>query len=337
MFMNQNATQERSKIIAIIAACGMSLAAASFTVTTHAQNQQDHMEWEPDEGFHEEEWYDPSDWFDDDFDGISGPDTDYEYDNNYGWTDNGYDYDGEYYATYNNQEYDSDWWYDADRSIYNHGYYDGYSDGYDSYDASYNDMKQRNQSSNANGNNANTGENRYSSGYLAGYMDGRYDKDRGYQSDWTYYIYSVPVADNQTAQKQSERNGDTSRKRGDRASEARTHEMNAAQASKDAQKTRDRVRGTVAKVEQLKKERLAEKLKDNTVLRLTMEDGKQIVVDLGPNAKNNVIESGDRVTLIGQRKERSGRTVLDATRLSINDQIMWNTNGQGEPTRADRG
>ena len=92
MFMNQNATQERSKIIAIIAACGMSLAAASFTVTTHAQNQQDHMEWEPDEGFHEEEWYDPSDWFDDDFDGISGPDTDYEYDNNYGWTDNGYDY-----------------------------------------------------------------------------------------------------------------------------------------------------------------------------------------------------------------------------------------------------
>ena len=89
--------------------------------------------------------------------------------------------------------------------------------------------------------------------------------------------------------------------------------------------------------EQLKKERLAEKVKDNTVLRLTMEDGKQIVVDLGPNAKNNVIESGDRVTLIGQRKERSGRTVLDATRLSINDQIMWNTNGQGEPTRADRG
>lgn len=337
MRMNQSSTERKPRILAIVAICGMSLGMASYVQTTHAQNQQESMEWEADEGFHEEEWYDPSDWFDDDFDGISGPDTDYEYDYNYGWTDYDYDYNGDYYATYDNESYDSDWWYDADRSVYNHGYYDGYYDGYDDYGQSYNDMKQRNQNSKENGKNANTGENRYSSGYLAGYMDGKYDKDRGYHSDWTYYIYTAPVTDSQTAQNQNERKSDSSRKRGERAAEARTHDMNAQQASKDAEKTRDRVRGTVEKVEQFRQDRLAEKVKDHTILRLTMNDGEQIVVDLGPNANDSVIESGDRVTLIGKRTDRNGRTVLDATRLSINDQIMWNTNGQGEPTRTDRG
>ncbi len=57
---------------------------------------QDGWEWEPDEGYHKEEWYDPSDWFDDD------STIDYEYDwNDYqGYSDNGYydwGYDYEYY------------------------------------------------------------------------------------------------------------------------------------------------------------------------------------------------------------------------------------------------
>ena len=337
MLIDTTRTNEKKRAMLIAAICGLSLSLCSFADTAHAQNEGESMEWEPGEGLHEEEWYDPSDWFDDDFDGISGPDTDYEYDYDYGWTDYDYDYDGDYYATYDDYTYDSDWWYDADRSIYNHGYYDGYYDGYDAYSDSYNDMKQRNQDSKENGKNANTGENRYSSGYLAGYMDGKYDSDRGYLSDWTYYIYTDPIAGSQTAQNDGKRNGDSTRKRGDRASEARTQDMDAKQASKDADKSRDRVRGTVERVEQLRQDRLAENVRDHTILRLTMKDGNQIVVDLGPNANKNVIESGDRVSLIGKRTERNGRTVLDATRLSINDKIMWNTNGQGEPTRTDRG
>ncbi len=337
MLTDTTRTNEKRRTALIAAICGLSLGMCSFVETTHAQNQRESMEWEPGEGLHEEEWYDPSDWFDDDFDGISGPDTDYEYDYDYGWTGYDYDYDGDYYATYGDESYDGDWWYDADRSIYNHGYYDGYYDGYNKYGESYNNMQQRNQNSKENGKDANTGENRYSSGYLAGYQDGNYDSDRGYHSDWTYYVYTAPAADSKTAQNQSERKGDTSRKRGDRAADARTQDMDAKQAAADSEKNRDRVRGTVEKVEQFRQDRLAENVRDNTILRLTMKDGKQVVVDLGPNAKNNVIESGDRVTLIGQRKDRNGRTVLDASRLSINDQIMWNTNGQGEPTRTDRG
>ena len=331
MRMNQNSTERKPRMLAIVAISGMSLGMASFVQTTHAQNQQESMEWEPDEGFHEEEWYDPSDWFDDDFDGISGPDTDYEYDYTYGWTGYDYDYDGDYHATYGNQSYDSDWWYDADRSVYNHGYYDGYNDGYSKFDQNYEQIKSNGQKS------KNTASSRYSTGYTSGYEDGQYDNSQGYSSDWTYYIYTFPVTDSHTAQRQSERQADSSRQRGDRSTDARTKDLNEQQAKADVKQQNDRIRGTVESVERLKKERLAEKAKDNTVLRLTMNDGKQIVVDLGPNAKDSVIESGDRVTLIGKRTDRNGRTVLDATHLSINDQIMWNTNGQGEPTRTDRG
>lgn len=66
---------------------------------------QEGWEWEPDEGYHEEEWYDPSDWFDDD------STVDYEYD----WDDYGYGYNDYAY-----DEYD-----------YGEGYYDDYGYGYD--------------------------------------------------------------------------------------------------------------------------------------------------------------------------------------------------------------
>lgn len=67
------------------------------------------MEWEPGEGYHEEEWYDPSDWFDEPGEGVS-----YEYD---GWYDD-YDYDyNDYYG------YNYDWGYDP----YDHSYYYPYT------------------------------------------------------------------------------------------------------------------------------------------------------------------------------------------------------------------
>lgn len=313
--------------------CGLSLGFASFASTAGAQDDNDgeYMEWEADEGLHEEEWYDPSDWFDDDFDGIDGPDTDYEYDDEYGWTD--YDYDGEYYTAYNDEYYDSDWWYDSDRQLYNHGYYDGYYDGYANHGDTYQSMQDQSKDEKSN---RNLASNRYNTGYQSGFEDGQHDKESNYTADWTYYIYAFPVGDQQAAQTQKEREKDTARKRGDRAADARTRDMDAKMAARDVHDQQDRIRGTVERVEQLRKDRLAENAKDNTVLRLTLENGKQVVVDLGPNAKNNVIDEGDRVTVVGKRIQRDGRTVLDATRLSINDQLMWNTQGFGEPQRVER-
>lgn len=74
-------------------------------------------EYEYYEGLHEEEWYDPSDWFDDPGEGISY-ETDW-YDNTYGYGDyydSGYDFDygGMYGGDYGGHDYNyyTDYWYD---------------------------------------------------------------------------------------------------------------------------------------------------------------------------------------------------------------------------------
>ncbi len=52
-----------------VAALFAALAGLSLGVPAFAQtDSEEHYEWEADEGYHEEEWYDPSDWWDDDFD-----------------------------------------------------------------------------------------------------------------------------------------------------------------------------------------------------------------------------------------------------------------------------
>lgn len=104
-------------------------------------------EYEPGEGLHQEEWYDPSDWFKEDWA------TNYEADR---W-DNGYDdYD---YGRYDTYDYDyggdysigddidqQQWWNPADwfdeRPAYNlfsDDYYDGYGYGDVGYDTDWTD------------------------------------------------------------------------------------------------------------------------------------------------------------------------------------------------------
>ncbi len=77
--------------------------------------EEEAYEWEAGEGYHEEEWYDPSDWFDDD------SSVDYE-DDSWGYYDDyGYDYDDYGYGygyDYDNYDYDLDYnnwaWDDRD-------------------------------------------------------------------------------------------------------------------------------------------------------------------------------------------------------------------------------
>ena len=85
-------------------------------------------EYEADEGLHEEEWYDPSDWFDTPGEGIS-----YEsdwYDSTYGYTDDYYDdnlygYYGNGYYDYGNDFYDAPYGagYDYDYNYYTNDWY----------------------------------------------------------------------------------------------------------------------------------------------------------------------------------------------------------------------
>ncbi len=67
----------------------------------------DDIEWDPTWGYHEEEWYDPSDWFNDD--GVIDYEDTYDYDTNYWGADNtGYD-DAYYYDDYWYDTYDYDY------------------------------------------------------------------------------------------------------------------------------------------------------------------------------------------------------------------------------------
>lgn len=88
--------------------------------------EREQYEWEPGEGYHEQEWYDPSDWFE------FGSDVDYE--------DDTYDYfDDDYYDAYGydyGYDYDYDYGYDDDFYDDDYGYYDYYD--YD-YDYAYDD------------------------------------------------------------------------------------------------------------------------------------------------------------------------------------------------------
>lgn len=97
----------------------VALAAMAFVIQPVSAMAQDY-EWEPDEGLHEEEWYDPSDWFDID------DDIDFEYDW-YDYTYNypyvyDYDYDYGYWAPY-----EDEWEYydDGIKYEYEYDYYTG--------------------------------------------------------------------------------------------------------------------------------------------------------------------------------------------------------------------
>ncbi len=92
----------------------MFAAVAAFTAFSLTASAQDY-EYEPGEGYHEEEWYDPSDWdlFQDEDRGV-----DYE---RRDWYEFGYDY------------YDDDLYYDDDYLYYD----DDYRDYYDYDDDEY--------------------------------------------------------------------------------------------------------------------------------------------------------------------------------------------------------
>ncbi|RJR51310.1 MAG: hypothetical protein C4576_03885 [Desulfobacteraceae bacterium] len=81
-------------------------------------------EYEPDQGLHQEEWYDPGDWFD------TGPGVDYErdwydytYNYPYGYDNYRYGYDDDVYGYYGKDDlYDYD--YDHDYDYYSDDWYD---------------------------------------------------------------------------------------------------------------------------------------------------------------------------------------------------------------------
>lgn len=241
---------------------------------------QEQYEWEPDTGYHEEEWYDPSDWFDDDWspaarEGRST--TDYEELGD----------DDRYDAGYNYNNSDSDFT-SSDYDGYYDGYYDGFNDkdfGIDFWDSVW--------------------DSDYRSNYTSGYYDGYYDSMNEYKFEPTYYVYGWTRSNSRS---DAERRDDEVRSRGDRSASSSTKSSNAKHAQKAYGEMR--VRGTIDKISQLDRKQN----NDHVVLRLAFDNGKSYVVDFGPKMtrKNMPISEGERVTISGDRISRNDRQVVKA-------------------------
>ncbi|MGE3180246.1 MAG: hypothetical protein AB7N71_01340 [Phycisphaerae bacterium] len=102
-------------------------ALAGFGTAGMAQDRNlDNYEYEPGEGIHKQEWYDPTDWFDAN-DGL-----DYEYDYSYDYYDD-YDYDNDLdFNDYGDYSYNSRYEYPSSRTPY-YPYNRSYDYWYDPY------------------------------------------------------------------------------------------------------------------------------------------------------------------------------------------------------------
>jgi hypothetical protein len=269
-----------------------------------AASAQDY-EYEPDEGWHEEEWYDPTDWFDDrpynyefDYDDYEYDDYDYDYDNRY------YDDAGTQNPTYGTRGWD--WQYgttgnmsDGYGSLHHDAYLDGYYDGYydDEFGIDHWDT---------------TWSGAYSVSYSSGYYDGHYDSQQDYAYEPTYYLVIGNMDNNRDSQRQ--RAEDDTRRRGDRADRQNRQAQRAGWMAAATERTR----GTIERIQQADVDSRPE---DHTVLRLRMEDGETVTADFGPRVSPERLpfSQGDRVTLAGDTVSRDGEELFVVEKILTGD------------------
>ncbi len=222
------------------------------------------------------------------------------------------------------QGYDRQWWTSADQTMSRDGYYDGYYDGYNDDEFGYDHHNPNNDAGN---------RIRYGDGYSQGYYDGYYDKQRGYESDWTYYLNDQPVNPELAERQARERRGDEQRVRGDRAGVFGSSEFQSESTNSDVAAHR-RYRGTVSRIEPVASERVDQSLQGHSLHQITLDNGDAFVANLGPQADQNLIAEGDRLSMVGQEERFGQRPVLNASRIRINDRMMWNSSSIAQPTTA---
>lgn len=271
----------------------------------------------------EEEWYDPTDWFDGDNYDMHAVGEDIEHDGDVGAWHRDDDGASERERRADHAQKDGRAWKSVlSRELYIDGYYDGYFDGQDDDEFGYDvDFASVDASK------------RYRDGYSAGYYDAHYDKERGYASDWTYYIYPSSV-DSVRGKRSAERKADASRTRGDRMKDAKTESMSREMVSKDASdRELARVRGEVVSVKRVTIESDGSNGKPaaTRVIEIEFDRGKTVLADLGEKTKGNEIAKGSRVTLCGEKVAMGGKQVLDVERISMDGKVLWNSKDWQKP------
>lgn len=327
------------------------LVTAAGAAAANAQDWSD-WEWEADEGYHEQEWYDPSDWFDADRGGVDYEYDDYDYDAYYdeddwfygdggfdddwyeeddAWWDEGYEDDyGFGYDEYGwyNEGVEDDYGYgidaDLDRGYDEFGYYD--YEYYDDYYSAYYDAYYDGYYDDEFGYDYGVGgddASGYAKGYVEGYYDGFYDQENVYTYDPFYYV----DADAHTARRQQDgrQRAQDSRQRGDRTRALARQQGADLQALQRAQRehyTSGRIRGTIESVEILRGARPGDD--EPAIARIRTEDGRTATINLGPRMTRQRIpfSEGDRVTVFGTRQRNGDRSMLKAHSLTVGGETV---------------
>ena len=287
-------------------------------------------EYEPDEGLHQEEWYDPSDWFD------TTPGVDYEQD----WWDtlgNTWGYDA-----YDYNDYDYGWGYD----------YDYGGDDYELYEDPRNNTwsTATTQTGTADQNygwhydwNPVSGTWRSDYGYYTTKYNFDARNDFGWHYDWnpnsqewvtdygwhsSNWDYDRNRFNYDSLDEQQERRAQTTAQRQQQRGEQR--------ARQTAAQTRNlhTVRG---EVESFRQVNLGGQQGQRTIANVRLNSGKQVMVALGArDPKALGLEQGDQVVMQGREIQMQGGDALLAQRVRIGDQ-EFNLAQQGRQAQRQQG
>jgi hypothetical protein len=269
------------------------------------------MEYEAGEGYHEEEWYDPSDWFNED------NQTSYETENSLS---------------------EGNW----DDTYYPHrtGYY-----YWDSADQNWNDQESAQQtvSNQQKKNNRNTAR---FDGTIDGFKKVSLIDRKGVKDDHTFVKVSLKNGQSRIVSLGNSKDlgdldlskgdkisvsgqmvkldgkkiilADTLRSGGDSHSFAGSNQPNlknrSGQAAHAGMVTRS---GTLEDATKVKLDK--QKRDENLIVRLEMEDGTSCVADLGPNTTMEELnlDEGDTVWIKGKKRQINGKTLIVAKQLRI--------------------
>ncbi len=267
----------------------------------------DEYEFERGEGLHEEEWYDPTDWFnDDETRGVTYERDDWGYDYDY-YDDDRYLGNRESYEWSPGEGYHEEEWYDPSDWFNDDGQvsYDYDDWGYDYYD------------------------DNYRAGY--DYWDSPYDNDYPATTyrDWDYYTDEDDPLDydywdsRYDYDYRAQRDRMSDRNYGDRPT---THMTNSTLSGR---------------LDGWQKRNLQGQRDSHTLVKMRLENGRSAIVNLGPNVELSRLnlDRGDRILVKGDRGRIDGKQVLMAQRVRIDDRTIrmnnWDPKASDQRRSAD--
>ena len=59
-----------------------------------------------------------------------------------------------------------------------------------------------------------------------------------------------------------------------------------------------------------------------------------MMIDLGDQANSNIFGEGDKITVHGSKMTVKGKKLIDATRLSVNGEQLWNAQSIAKPEKS---